>query len=499
MNKEFNLIRKKQLIHKHFEVSSIVATLVRDSSIQIITRQWESDDVGDQGIKYYSLNPALEIQDSLYMTSRYAEEAVIRDSAWIFYSENNLQRISALDGSVTLNASFDNGGNDLVDLDSAIYSWKDSMVFAIDSTFKIDTFYLQNKVLDIEPGHDDLFVLTDSTILNIEDLDNFDIHDSIGAPKGAERLTYHPYLPALMTITIDNSVHYYSDSLTSTGTVQLFHDPIYKEELEYNALKDGSTLRFGTTSVAANPFEDPLYGQEFGFIQRFDEMYSDELVVRSNLAMDHLALVDKYYGSEPKFILGDSVYITTQDSEAKLQWSLTNSGEDTIRTGMVATNYLDGFNCAEYYNTQFLDTILPPGATIERGFEVYENPYYPDGYKTKRLLFAAFPNRHYDADFSDNLYRFSFKHVISSLESDSDRYNIMIYPNPSSGDLNIQSDLRFPFQRMDLIDSRGQMILSRKMLPQGEQSIALNVPGGIYFIRLYSPTKVIIRKVSVIR
>ncbi len=499
MDEEFNLIRKKHLIHKYYEVSSIVTTSVTNSSIRIMTHQWEADDVGDQGIKYYSLSPALDILDSLYMPSRYIEDALIRDSTWIFRTANSLQRISALDGSIIQNISLDNDGNDLVDLDSIIYTWKDSLIFAIDSSFGIDTFYLQHKILDIERGHYGLFVLTDSFILQIKDLNNFDIHDSIEAPKRTEKLVYHPYLPALVAVTTDNSVHYYSDSLTDNGTVQLFHDPIYKEDLKYNALKDGSILRFGKTSVAANPFEDPLYGQEFGFIQRFDEMYSDKQAQRSNLTMDNLALVDKYYGLKPKYILGDSVYITTQDSDSKLQWTLTNSGQDTIRTGMVATNYLDGFNCAEYFNTQFMDTILPPGETIKRGFTVYENPYYPDGYKTKRLLFAAFPNGHYDADFSDNLYRFSFKHIMTSSESELYLEDIKIYPNPSSGDLNIQSDLHFPIQRMDLIDSRGQMVWSRKMLPDGKQSIALNVPGGIYFIRLYSPTKVVIRKVSVIR
>lgn len=499
MDEEFNLIRKKHLIHEFYEVSSIVATSVTDSSIRIMTHQWEADDVGDQGIKYYSLNPALDILDSLYMPSRYIEDTLIRDSTWIFRTGNKLQCISSLDGSIIQNISLYNDGNDLVDLDSIIYTWKDSLIFAIDSSFGIDTFYLQHKILDIERGHDSLFVLTDSFILHIEDLNSFDTHDSIEAPNGAERLMYHPYLPALVAITKDNSIHYYSDSLTNNEIVQLFHDPVYKEDLNYNALKDGSILRFGKTSVAANPFEDPLYGQEFGFIQRFDEMYSDKQAQRSNLTMDHLALVDKYYGSKPKYIWGDSVYITTLDSDSKLQWTLTNSGEDTIRNGMVATNYLDGVNCAEYYNTLFLDTILPPGATIQRGFTVYNNPYYPDGYKTKRLLFAAFPNSHYDADFSDNLYRFSFKHVMTSSNTDLYLKDIKIYPNPNSGDLNIQSNQHFPIQRIDLIDSRGQLVWSRKILPDGKQRIALNVPDGIYFLRLHSSTKIVLRKVNVIR
>lgn len=51
-----------------------------------------------------------------------------------------------------------------------------------------------------------------------------------------------------MVVKKENSIHYFTDSQTQSGIVELFHDIIFIEDLKYNALKDGIILRFDSTT-----------------------------------------------------------------------------------------------------------------------------------------------------------------------------------------------------------------------------------------------------------
>jgi hypothetical protein len=73
---------------------------------------------------------------------------------------------------------------------------------------------------------------------------------------------------------------------------------------------------------------------------------------------------------------------------------------------------------------------------------------------------------------------------------------ILIYPNPSTGIFNIDLQGIDNTLKMEVLNSRGQLIYSSKLNGSGKLDLT-SQPRGVYFIRLVNSTSVHIEKVVV--
>jgi len=503
LDKEFNIIARTHLVHDSYQISEIYDMRMRDSSIEVLTRQLETEDVvSDDGIKWYSLNPSLEIVDSLYIPKVGSYDGVISDSSWIIKTQSDsLLNMSSKDGKVLQKISFKNGFNDLIRAGPKTLSWQYNSVFIVDSSFEVDTIHFSEEIIGIQPFSDGLYVLSTSHIwLLKEGGDNFIIKDSVEAPVDAASLLFHPYIPSLVVFTSKNEVYFYDDVLNETGMVQLFFDPVYAEDLYYRALEDGSILRLGTTYVKLKTPQSLLYGQEFGFVQQFDQAYSEDLVSRSNISLEDLSLTDTYYGAEPVRLLGDTTYIIIRGNDSKLNWKISNSGTDTIQSALVSTNALWGFNCLSAFHSNFLyHTFVSPGDSLAGTFPVYENSNFPDGWESNHFLYTAYPNNHYDADFTDNLRRFKLRYIITSNVARPDPDEIQIYPNPAYDVFHITTASDYIIQKAVILDIHGKMIATINRFSGQTIRLPESIANGIYFLKLETSRGHVVKKVMVMK
>ncbi|MDF2156650.1 YCF48-related protein [Algoriphagus sp. CAU 1675] len=87
--------------------------------------------------------------------------------------------------------------------------------------------------------------------------------------------------------------------------------------------------------------------------------------------------------------------------------------------------------------------------------------------------------------------------LVTALEPDPDLKNLKIYPNPSQGQLTIESSSLSQWSRFELLNSLGQILIANP-INQGQTSIELSeLPRGILFVRLIGQKSQTVKKVVV--
>ncbi|MEI6900438.1 MAG: FG-GAP-like repeat-containing protein, partial [Bacteroidota bacterium] len=81
-----------------------------------------------------------------------------------------------------------------------------------------------------------------------------------------------------------------------------------------------------------------------------------------------------------------------------------------------------------------------------------------------------------------------------TLTIKSGKRSLLIYPSPTSGPLYFEFD-RDDIQKIVLFDAAGKPLLEKTVTRQKEQMNLVNLPDGIYFVRIITSQDVIIRKV----
>lgn len=502
LDSNMNIIQKRSLRHKYYERSEVIDMKVNDTAIEVLTYQLRYEDVGgDDGIKWYSLNHDLDIIDSVYFSDRDIYDGQLTDSFWVVKTwRDSLLWISKSTIEVEHSVPFTRPNSLLAISDSFLLGWKENTLLVFDSPGVVDTVEFSQNILDVTFHTDTIFVMTDSQIFRLKKENQLVVLDSIASPSAPETILYHPQASYLIVTTDRNTVHFYDNTLIEKGFVQLFYDPVYEEDLRFLPLEDGSILRLGTTNIHFERENSLLHGQEFGFIQRFDQNYSEDDFERSDLSLESLSLIDPYYDSDEKKILSDTVYIITKDRKSRLRWEISNTGSHRIQSGMMATNILWGFNCAFGTNSHFFtDSTLESGDSLTGEFTIYEIPEFPDGWEADRLLYTAHPNGHYDADFSDNYRSFTLRYIISSSREALDPALVKIWPNPTSDFIHMDLPTDFSFDQVEVIDLYGKKMASLTFPFQSTRiGFPVDFPAGIYFIRLLGSNSHVVKKFMVL-
>lgn len=80
----------------------------------------------------------------------------------------------------------------------------------------------------------------------------------------------------------------------------------------------------------------------------------------------------------------------------------------------------------------------------------------------------------------------------TGLENLSDDGNIIIYPNPSDGNIVIEGMQNI--SQIDVFDLNGKKILSAQLQNQPVFTLSLDAPAGVYFVRLYEGQRIYYKK-----
>ncbi|HIE05270.1 MAG TPA: T9SS type A sorting domain-containing protein, partial [bacterium (Candidatus Stahlbacteria)] len=82
---------------------------------------------------------------------------------------------------------------------------------------------------------------------------------------------------------------------------------------------------------------------------------------------------------------------------------------------------------------------------------------------------------------------------VSEEKSKQPKQEFRIYPNPASGPVNL--DLHADIKQLTLFDASGRQIKK----PQPSKKITLNLPPGIYFLRIETHCKIRTKKIIILR
>ena len=501
LDKDFNRINKRPLRHQFYEISEVIDMKWQDSTLEVLTRQLQYEDAGgDDGVKWYALNADFEILDSLYIPGVEGFDGVMTDSFWVMKTwQGSLTWLNKENGQIVHKIPFSVGDNDLTFYGNDLLSWKNHDLFRVGSDFEVDTIRFPEPILDIATDSNHIYILTEDQIRKLTWETGMMITDSIPSPKGARSLL--PSNSTLVVITDGNAIYFFNNELLQTSQVQLYNDSAHKEELHYIALGDGSILRLGVTQLITEVSQMLLHGQEYGMIHRFDQNYSEDNLERHNLALNDLTLIDPYYGSGGISVSFDTIYIITKNEESHLRWQVTNTGNSPVHSGVVATNILYSLNCYRRINSHlFSDALLPKEDTLSGDFKVFEISEFPHGWEARRFVYTAYPNGHYDADFSDNIRSLTLRYIISSTDEPSIPGTIEIWPNPTFGPIHISIAPDIVYQRAWLTDWQGRTVSTHGPIRSGETiHLPGNAPAGMYLLHLQSPHRSVVKRFLLVR
>lgn len=503
LDEDFNIVDQRALRHQYYELSEVLDMKWNDTTLEVLTRQIQFEDVvGDDGVKWYALNAEFEILDSLYVPGIEGFDGVFSDSYWILRTwKDSLISMDKITGLTIQAIPFPVTENRMHVSGSNLFVWDAKSLYRIDSTFQVDTLTFRSPILDIAVDSQHIYVLHGDQIRKMDWTERIKFQDSILSPQGAEALLFHPSDSALTVFTDVNEVYFYDRGLEETAQTRLFFDSIYVEDLHYVPLEDGSILRLGSTYLRKEVSQSLVYGQEFGMIHRFNRDYSEGDIERSDISLDALILMDPYYGSSEKTILLDTVYIVTKDHESRFHWQIVSTGQNPVRSGVIASNIFYSFNCFRGAHLNFIpDTILANSDSLSGGFEVYEIGEFPDGWEAQRYIYTAFPNGHYDADFSDNFREFTLRYIISSTEYALDPGLVHIWPNPTTDVIHLEIPPDLNFKNVVVLDLRGRIIYSQDLnIRNNRIRLPAEMLSGIYFLRLQTSDYHLVKKFSVVK
>ena len=80
-----------------------------------------------------------------------------------------------------------------------------------------------------------------------------------------------------------------------------------------------------------------------------------------------------------------------------------------------------------------------------------------------------------------------FQDGVLSVEDNALSENVSVFPNPTSGDLNINFARNFETLNVDIINVNGQKVLSQEMEGVGSNTLATSrLANGVYFAQISS-------------
>ena len=165
-------------------------------------------------------------------------------------------------------------------------------------------------------------------------------------------------------------------------------------------------------------------------------------------------------------------------------------------------------------NKIYRDTLknLKPGCyTLELldegtdGLNFWANTSQGSGYLRLRKATANITLKNFGADFG---YRIYYSFIVDSLQKGQQpvypiepaEEDVMIIPNPNKGDFTILTSGLIGIYELEIIDATGNIVLKRTVNTEIEQDIMvknLQVSSGIYFVKLTSGSKKIVRRLLV--
>ncbi len=172
------------------------------------------------------------------------------------------------------------------------------------------------------------------------------------------------------------------------------------------------------------------------------------------------------------FIPGNSVY------NRRVYYSViaSNSGTDPIEGFLLLYNDHPKYSMCSHYHTKYIDTLIPPNASIELKGSV------PIWDKASVCLYGSVPNNELEPDLTNNR---TCLQIPIGLEQISDMVT-GVYPNPASEILAVKGleDIR----DVTIIDIIGRTHpVEQTTLHNNEWQLNISsLPGGIYFVKIIS-------------
>jgi hypothetical protein len=135
----------------------------------------------------------------------------------------------------------------------------------------------------------------------------------------------------------------------------------------------------------------------------------------------------------------------------------------------------------------------------------WANTSQGSGYLRLRKATANTILKNFGADFG---YRIYYSFIVDSLQKGQQpvypiepaEEDVMIIPNPNKGDFTILTSGLIGIYELEIIDAIGNIVLKRTVNTEIEQDIMvknLQVSSGIYFVKLTSGSKKIVRRLLV--
>ncbi len=113
---------------------------------------------------------------------------------------------------------------------------------------------------------------------------------------------------------------------------------------------------------------------------------------------------------------------------------------------------------------------------------------YINVYSNKKLI-SYFGNFYrYEASFTS-----TFSNGISNIQSNKN--NILIYPNPTNDKFIIQIENQNVSYNLEILNTIGQVVLTKKIINSIEQVDLSGQVAGVYFVKLQSENSMIVRKI----
>ncbi len=493
-------------VHQNFEFSEVRDIEGFDSLYLLLTYQQQGDDFwGALGLKGYWINEQFERIDSFYIPTIFESfNSKIVDTTIVFTVVDSIFRYDfqgRLIGKreVPENVEFSGYQNGLLIFDQKklmLTNWDFTSSDSMDFHTVIKDVAVRTEVTanDVE----EIFILTqDSLYKYIPD----SFRSSSPVNLTTKKIVWHPDLEQLMSISNGNTVRYYNRDLERIDSVQLFYDSVYVESLNYRPLNHGKAIRFGTTRIDFSAFTDIRYSSSdrFGIYQVFDKYINQHPEKRPEISLDSIALSDGFrIGNPIIFENGDTSHWRVADNHGTYDIYFTNSGETQIHTVSLGSDALWGFNCLSHFAFG-LDTswyYSGESGSAPLGVETISEV---GSFSTRKMIYVAFPNNHYDRDPKDNFMEVKIEFLKTNTQDQFRRSDVEIYPNPASGEVFLKWPVESKIENLEILNMNGQLI---KEYPVGKSDSFMvlyptSLSSGLYLLRLSGQNGYYIKKLMI--
>ena len=175
--------------------------------------------------------------------------------------------------------------------------------------------------------------------------------------------------------------------------------------------------------------------------------------------------------------------------------SLKNStGTDTINITITnRANETLTFSSATFNDLHVITNNFDSDKTLEGAedytFSIFHSPGYSEDDSTKVFIKSNGGELKINIVFKDG--------VIQNIDSEFQRDELVIYPNPASNNLFIKSSSFFNIEEVSFINLNGQVVLRENYFSINNGIDISGLKNGIYFVRIKTGESFVSRKVVV--